>query len=126
MNNLIDKNENIATLIQMYLLPASLVLLFIFLLLVYTILKQRSILKNTKKILVEHEEKIKYLRQTYAEYEYKQTQKEYANEKKVLELEHTIEHLEDKIKDGTKNQVVAKLEAYKSKREQQLKHINLG
>jgi DNA mismatch repair ATPase MutS len=75
---------------------------------------------------LEHEEKIKYLRQTHVEYEYNQTQKEHSHEKKVLELKHTIENLEEKINDGTKNQVVAKLEAYKNKRDQQLKRVNLG
>jgi len=124
MNNLIDKN--IDTLIQTYFIPVNLVFLFILLFLVYTIARQRSILKKQIEICTRHEEKIKFLRQTHVEYQYKQSQKEHLSEKKVLELEHTIENLEEKINDGTKNQVVAKLEAYKNKREKQLNRINLG
>jgi len=83
-------------------------------------------LKIQAKTCIEHEEKIKFLRQTHLEYQYKQSQKEHLSEKKVLELEHTIQNLEEKINDGTKNQVVAKLEAYKNKREKQLNRVNLG
>ena len=124
MNNLIDKS--IDTFVQTYFIPVSLVLLFVLLILVYTIFRQRGMLKIQAKTCIEHEEKIKFLRQTHLEYQYKQSQKEHLSEKKVLELEHTIQNLEEKINDGTKNQVVAKLEAYKNKREKQLNRVNLG
>ena len=54
------------------------------------------------------------------------TEEKHDNEKTCLEFQHTITMLEEKINDGTKNQVVAKLEACKNKREQQLKRVNLG
>ena len=120
------ENENIITLPKMYFVSVGLVTLFVMLVLIASILRQRKIIKNNNALLIEHEENIKFLRQTHAEYEYKQTEKNHANEKSILEFQHTITSLEEKINDGTKNQVVAKLEACKNKREQQLKRVNLG
>ena len=120
------ENENIVTLPKMYIVPTGLVILFVVLVLVYSFLKQRTTLKHKNALILEQEEKIKFLRQTHAEYEYKQTQKNHTDEKRFLECQHTITTLEEKINDGTKNQVVAKLEAYKNKRDQQLKRVNLG
>jgi biopolymer transport protein ExbB/TolQ len=119
-------NENIVTLPKVYVISIGLVTLFVLLVLIYSFLRQRKILKDKNELIMEHEDKIKFLRQINAENEYKQTQKEHANEKIILEFKHTIATLEEKINDGTKNQVVAKLEACKNKREQQLKRINLG
>ena len=126
MNNLIKLNENMLSVLESYLLPISLVVVFVVFFLLYILLKQKSLLSEKNITIVKHEEKIKFLRQIQSENEYKQTQKEHATEKSILELHHTIKNLEEKINDGTKNQVVAKLEAYKTKRERQLKHINLG
>ena len=120
------ENENIVTLPKMYILPMGLVILFVILVLVYSFLKQRTALKHKNTLILEQEEKIKFLRQTHAEYEYKQTQKNHTDEKRFLEFQHTVTTLEEKINDGTKNQVVAKLEEYKNKRDQQLKRVNLG
>ena len=120
------ENENIVTLPKMYILPMGLVILFVILVLVYSFLKQRTTLKHKNALILEQEEKIKFLRQTHAEYEYKQTQKNHTDEKRFLEFQHTVTTLEEKINDGTKNQVVAKLEEYKNKRDQQLKRVNLG
>jgi glutaredoxin-related protein len=120
------ENENIVTLPKMYILPMGLVIFFVILVLVYSFLKQRTTLKHKNALILEQEEKIKFLRQTHAEYEYEQTQKNHTNEKRFLELQHTVTTLEEKINDGTKNQVVAKLEEYKNKRDQQLKRVNLG
>ena len=119
-------NENIVTLPKVYVISIGLVTLFVLLVLIYSFLRQRKILKDKNELIMEHEDKIKFLRQINAENEYKQTQKEHANEKIILEFKHTVATLEEKINDGTKNQVVAKLEACKNKREQQLKRINLG
>jgi len=116
------ENENIVTLPKMYIVPIGLVILFVVLVLVYSFLK----LKHKNALILEQEEKIKFLRQTHAEYEYKQTEKNHTDEKRFLEFQHTITILEEKINDGTKNQVVAKLEEYKNKRDQQLKRVNLG
>ena len=120
------ENENIVTLPKMYIAPTGLVILFVILVLVYGFLKQRTTLKHKNALILEQEEKIKFLRQTHAEYEYEQTQKNHADEKIFLEFQHTVTTLEEKINDGTKNQVVAKLEEYKNKRDQQLKRVNLG
>ena len=120
------ENENVVTLPKMYILSIGLVTLFVMLVLIVSFFRQRKTLKHKNELIIEHEEKIKFLRQINAENEYKQTQKEHTNEKTLLELQHTITTLEEKINDGTKNQVVAKLEAWKNKREQQLKRVNLG
>ena len=120
------ENENVVTLPKMYILSIGLVTLFVMLVLIVSFFRQRKIVKHKNELIIEHEEKIKFLRQINAENEYKQTQKEHTNEKTLLELQHTITTLEEKINDGTKNQVVAKLEAWKNKREQQLKRVNLG
>lgn len=120
------ENENMITLPIMYIIPMGLIIFFVISVLVYSILKQRTTLKDKNRLILEQEEKIKFLRQTYAEYEYKQTQKKHTDEKRLLELQHTITTLEEKINDGTKNQVVAKLKEYKNKRDQQLKRVNLG
>jgi len=120
------ENENIITLPKMYIVSIGLVTLFVMLVLIVSFFKQRKTVKHNNALLLEYEEKIKFLRQTHAEYEYKQTEKNHTNEKFFLEFQHTITTLEEKINDGTKNQVVAKLEACKNKREQQLKRVNLG
>jgi len=119
-------NEDIVTLPKIYMVPMGLVIFFAVSLLVYILLKQRSALKQKNALILEQEEKIKFLRQTHAEYEHKQTEKNHMDEKRFLELQYTITTLEEKINDGTKNQVVAKLEEYKNKRDQQLKRVDLG
>ena len=119
-------NENSITFPKIYMVSIGLVTLFVLLVLIVSFFRQRKTVKHNHEVIIEQEEKIKFLRQTNAENEYKQTQKEYANEKTFLEFQHTITTLEEKINDGTKNQVVAKLEACKNKREQQLKRVNLG
>lgn len=120
------ENKILVTLPKIYILSIGFVTLFIILILIYLFLRDIKILKYKNKLIIEHEDKIKYLRQINAQNEYKHTQKEHANEKTFLEFQHTITTLEEKINDGTKNQVVDKLEAWKNKREQQLKRIDLG
>lgn len=120
------ENDNIITLPKIYVVSIGLVILFAMLVLTVGFLRQRKTIKHNEELLKEYEEKIKFLRKTHAEYEYKQTEKNHANEKSFLELEHTITILEEKINDGTKNQVVAKLETCKNKREQELKRVDLG
>ncbi len=76
----------------------------------------RSKLKETEASLKEKEEKVKWFRQVMAQNEHDRTKHEHEMEKKVLELTHTIEMLEKKVNEGTKNQVVAKIEAQQGKR----------
>jgi|GEM_PF-2175543 len=81
-------------------------------------------LSKTNKLhtlLKEKEEKIEWLRRIKGENEYRLTQQIQELEKHITELNHTVENLERQIKEGTKNQVVAKLEALQRKREQALK-----
>ncbi len=70
-----------------------------------------------KKILEEKEEKITWLRQIHAENEHRHLKKEQETEKEIISLKHTIEDLERKLQEGTKNQVVAKIEALQKKRQ---------
>lgn len=120
------ENANSITLPKIYIVSIGLVTLFVLLVLIVGFSRQRKTLKHNNELMVEQEEKINFLRQINSENEYKYTQKEYANEKTFLEFQHTVTTLEEKINDGTKNQVVAKLEACKNKREQQLKRVDLG
>ena len=126
MSSMLEASVDIVTLPKMYIVSIGLITLFVMLVLIVSFLRQKKILNHKNELIIAHEEKIKFLRQINAENEYKHTQKEHANEKTFLELQHTITTLEEKINDGTKNQVVAKLEACKNKREQQLKRVNLG
>jgi len=80
----------------------------------------RSKLKETAAALEEKEEKVTWFRQVMAQNEHAKTKHEHEMEKRVLELTHTIETLEKKLKEGTKNQVVAKIEAQQRKRENAL------
>jgi len=120
------ENENTITLPKIYVVSIGLVTLFVLLVLIVSFFRQRKTVKQNNALIIEQEEKISFLRQINSENEYKYTQKEYENEKAFLEFQHTVTTLEEKINDGTKNQVVAKLEACKNKREQQLKRVNLG
>lgn len=119
------ENENMITLPKIYIVSIGLVILFVMLVLTVSFFRQRKTVKHNNELIIEHEEKIKFLREINAENEYKHTQEKHANEKTFLEFQHTITTLEEKIKDGTKNQVVAKLEACKNKRDQQLKRVSL-
>jgi len=99
------------------------VVMFIFL---YMVLSTKKRLKAKDKIITEHEEKIKYLRQISAENEYRYSTQTHEHEKELIELNHTIEGLETKIKEGTKNQVVSKLEAQQNKRAKALNRLGMS
>ncbi|CAA6820038.1 MAG: Unknown protein [uncultured Sulfurovum sp.] len=109
-----------------YQQPLILLTLFIFLVLVYFVNKYKKSMDKKELIINEQKEKIKWLRQVFAENEHKFTQTEHDLEKKVLLLNSTIQSLEEQAKNGTKNQVVAKLEALQSKREKLLQRANIN
>jgi biopolymer transport protein ExbB/TolQ len=92
--------------------------LFFFLLVViviiFILIKKRS---KTAQLLEEKDEKIKWLRQISAQNDHRHAQKEQEMEKEIMKLTHTIENLELKLKEGTKNQVIAKIEELQSKRQ---------
>ena len=83
-------------------------------------------LNEKRKLLGEKEEKIAWLRKVMAQNEHAKTKLEHENEKKILELQHTIEMLERKAKEGTKNQVVAKIEEQQRKRARMLERVGLS
>jgi len=70
-----------------------------------------------KKLLREKEEKILWLNQNNTENEQRHLQREQELEKEILKQAHTIENLELKLKEGTKNQVVSKIEELQKKRQ---------
>ena len=92
--------------------------LFFFLLVViviiFILIRKRS---KTAQLLEEKDEKIKWLRQISAQNDHRHAQKEQEMEKEIIKLTHTIENLELKLKEGTKNQVIAKIEELQSKRQ---------
>jgi ABC-type transport system involved in cytochrome bd biosynthesis fused ATPase/permease subunit len=81
--------------------------------------------KSDTAILEEKEEKITWLRRIGAENEHRRTTKIQELEKQIVEQNHTIDKLEQKLREGTKNQVVAKLEALQRKREQALSQAGM-
>jgi ABC-type transport system involved in cytochrome bd biosynthesis fused ATPase/permease subunit len=81
--------------------------------------------KSDTATLEEKEEKITWLRRIGAENEHRRTTKIQELEKQIVEQNHTIDKLEQKLREGTKNQVVAKLEALQRKREQALSQTGM-
>ena len=111
--------------IDTYLPHLGLLALFILLILIYFVVKYKKTITKKETRIQEQEEKIQWLRQVFAENEYKFTQNEHALEKKILLLNSNIQSLEETAKNGTKNQVVSKLEALQSKREKLLQRANI-
>ncbi|BAF72553.1 hypothetical protein [Sulfurovum sp. NBC37-1] len=70
-----------------------------------------------RQLLQEKEEKILQLSQDNMENEQRHLQREREFEKEILKQAHTIENLELKLKEGTKNQVVSKIEELQKKRQ---------
>jgi hypothetical protein len=91
---------------------------FLFLLLLSIVLVMMKKSSQDKALLKEKESKIAWLRQIHAENEQKNLEKVKELEKEILRLTHTIEKLELQLAEGTKNQVVQKIEALQKKREQ--------
>ena len=90
---------------------------FLFLLLLAIVLVQIRKGTQDKALLSEKEEKITWLRQIHAEHEQSHLYKEKELEKEILRLTHANENLELRLKEGTKNQVVSKIEELQSKRQ---------
>jgi hypothetical protein len=88
--------------------------LFLLLLAIVIVMMKKS--AKDKALLEEREEKIAWLRQIHAENEFRCQEQAKELEKEILKLTHTIETLELKLKEGTKNQVVEKIEALQNKR----------
>ena len=90
---------------------------FLFLLLAGIIVVLMMKRAKDRQLLQEKEEKILWLTRQNAENEQQHMQREQELEKETLKLAHTIENLELRLKEGTKNQVVAKIEELQNKRQ---------
>jgi hypothetical protein len=90
---------------------------FLFLLLLAITIVQMRKSSQDKVLLAEKEEKITWLRQIHAEHEHAHLEKEKTLESEILKLTHANENLELKLKEGTKNQVVTKIEELQNKRQ---------
>jgi hypothetical protein len=92
--------------------------IFLFIVLMVSYLNLRTKYYKIEKELTEKEEKITWLRQIQAKNETRDKRTIEALEKKSIEQRHNIEKLEQKLREGTKNQVIAKLEALERKRQE--------
>jgi len=90
---------------------------FLFLLLAGIIVVLMNKRSKDKQMLQEKEEKINWLNQHNVESEQRHMQREQEMEKEILQQMHTIENLELRLKEGTKNQVVNKIEELQKKRQ---------
>ncbi len=91
--------------------------------LVALVLWQRKKLVRQTKLLKEKEEKIQWLRTISAQNDHRQVSKIEESEKRILHLEHEIQRLENLLKEGSKNQVMAKIEEAELKRSKALTRI---
>ena len=98
---------------------------FLTLVLIYLLVSRGKALKAARASLAEKDEKIQWLRQVQGENERKLNTRIQELEKELTHTEHTIDTLEQKIQEGTKNQVVAKLESLQHKRKQALNETGL-
>lgn len=101
-----------------------LVLAFVVMAIIAAVLGNKT--RKQAEELSQKDEKITFLRRVNAENEHKYTAKMHEDEKEILSLRHTIETLEKQIKEGTKNQVVQKIELQQRKREKDLNRLGLA
>jgi len=90
--------------------------LFLFLLLLGIVLVQMRRASQDRKLLMQKEEKLERIREQCAQKEQLLLSQIQELEKEKIELNFTIESLQVKLKEGTKNQVVSKLEALRRAR----------
>lgn len=96
---------------------------FILLLLLYLSIRYKKQIYRQNTLLAEKDEKIQWLRQIHAESEHRNMIKMQEMEKQIMNLNHQLETLEQKAKEGTKNQVVAKIEELQNKRDTMLERF---
>ena len=94
-----------------------LIMLFLLLALIITYAFFINKCDKKKKFIEEKDEKIATYEKQERENETSSLKKDKEVEKEILTLQHTIANLERKIQEGTKNQVVAKIEALQKKRQ---------
>jgi len=95
----------------------------VFLTLIWVALKYHSDVVKLKEELATKEEKIDWLKQIFAQNEQKQVEKEHESEKAIIELNNKIKELESRAKESSKNQVVAMIEAQRTKRDKILDRL---
>jgi predicted RNase H-like nuclease (RuvC/YqgF family) len=119
--------DTIHTIVQNddYLLYLTVFVAGVILLLLTLVLSYKRELHKQQSSVTEYKDKVKYLRQITAENEHRHSTFIHETEKTIMRLEHTIEALELKVKEGTKNQVVSMLETQKNKRAKQLERAGL-
>jgi len=99
--------------------PTSIYMIIFFLVLSVIIIYAYFIHKCDKqaKVLKEKTQKIETLETQKIEADKEGLTQKQAVEKEIIELNHTISDLQRQIKEGTKNQIVAKIEALEQKRQ---------
>jgi len=107
------------------LLVTSLGLGLIFILAILLIQTKKR-LNTTSKLLEEKKEKVTWFRQIEAEHERKRVDLAHNVELEMQALNNTIETLKKEAKEGTKNQVVSKLELQQQKRAKLLERAGLS
>jgi uncharacterized protein HemX len=110
---------------EAYIVPLMIVMVVIILALLYGVKQYKNLVHRQKETLKEKDEKITWLREISAENDHRNLNKIHQFEKDIQALNHTIATLELKVKEGTKNQVVAKIEAQQRKRASQLERAGL-
>ena len=111
--------------IEIYLFSLGAISIVLLLGLMYLLWRAKKQIESKNKRIGKKDEKIKWLRQTAAENAYKHTNKDHETQKQIMALEHTVEILETQAKEGTKNQVVSKIEALQAKRVRELVRTGL-
>lgn len=92
----------------------------------FVLLQTKKILKTTTKLLEEKKEKVTWFRQIEAEHERKRVELAHQVELEMQALHNSIEKLQKEAKEGTKNQVVSKLESQQHKRAKLLERVGLS
>jgi len=101
-----------------YLLLVGAVAILLILALLYVVFKY-------KKSIKAKDEKIQNLRYINAENEKRHESKIQEANSEIIELTHTVNRLETHASEGTKNQVVSKIEAHQNRRTRELKRTGL-
>jgi uncharacterized membrane protein YgaE (UPF0421/DUF939 family) len=89
---------------------------FIVAFLVYLVIRYKKELSIKTELIEQKDEKIQWLREIAAKNDHNHNTKIQDMEKSVAEMTHQIDTLEHQVKEGTKNQVVAKIEELEAKR----------
>jgi len=118
--------DRLTQLLQPHILLVTGLGLGLILILALLLLQTKKALKTTTKLLEEKKEKVTWFRQIEAEHERKRVELAHKVELEMQELHNSIEKLQKEAKEGTKNQVVSKLESQQHKRAKLLERAGLS